>query len=180
MNNGINLASDRRGFKSTSVIKDRLKVLRISSMAMLFFVGAGSVVISILIVFSPLPQLRRDEAKVRNELAVFQPDIYKLAFINDRGDSIRKLIGQRSLYDKKLEVIVNRLPVDVSLDSLTINKKNYTLKFSSKNLDSIDSLLNSLVSVTGKGKDFLRIYLTSISTDEVNQKFILVVDLLTI
>ena len=179
MNKGINLVTDRRGVKSISVIKDRLKVLRISSMAMLFFVGAGSVVISILIVFSPLSQLRRDEAKARNELAVFQPDIYKLAFVNDRGDSIRKIIGQRSSYDKKLEVIGSKLPADVSLDSLTINKKNYTLKFSSKNLDSFDGLLDNLVGVTGKGKDFLRVYLTSISTDEVNQKFILIVDLLT-
>ena len=179
MNNGINLATNRRSVKSISVVKDRLRVLRISSMAMLFFVGAGSVLISILIVFSPLPQLRKDEAKVRNELAVFQPDIYKLAFINNRGDSIKKIISKRSLYDRKLEVIGSKLPADVSLDSLSIDKKNYTLKFSSKNLDSIDSLLNSLVAVTGKGKDFLGIYLTSISTDEVSQKFILVVDLIT-
>lgn len=179
MNNGINLATDKRSIKSTSIIKDRLKVLRISSMAMLFIVGAGSVIISILIVFSPLSQLRRDEEKIKTQLSVFQPDIYKLAFINERGDSIRKVISQRPMYDKKIEAIESKLPADVSLETLTINNKTYTLKFSSNNLASLDGLLNNLVGATGKGKDFIRIYLTSISSDKDNQKFTLIVDLLT-
>ena len=179
MNKGINLVTDKKSVKSVSIIKDRLKILRISSMAILFFVGASSVIISILIVFSPLPQLRRDEERLKTKLTVFQPDIYKLAFINNRGDSIRKVIGQRPTYDKKIEVIENKLPSDVRLDAVTISKRNYTLKVSSKNLESLDILLNNLVDVTGKGKDFLRIYLTSISSDEENQKFILVIDLLT-
>jgi hypothetical protein len=67
----------------------------------------------------------------------------------------------------------------VDLDSLTIDKKVYTLKFSSKNLDSLDGLLNNLVDSTGKGKDFVRIYLTTISADEDNKKFTLIVNLLT-
>ena len=143
MNNGINLVADKRSVKSVSIIKDRLKVLRFSSMTMLFIIGAGAVIISILIVFSPLPQLRRDEEKIKTKLSVFQPDIYKLAFINERGDSIRKVISQRPGYDKKIEVIESRLPADVNLETLTINKKNY------------------------------------ISLDKYNQKFTLIVDLLT-
>jgi hypothetical protein len=179
MNNGINLVADKRSVKSVSIIKDRLKVLRFSSMTMLFIIGAGAVIISILIVFSPLPQLRRDEEKIKTKLSVFQPDIYKLAFINERGDSIRKVISQRPGYDKKIEVIESRLPADVNLETLTINKKNYTLKFSSNNLNSLDGLLKNLVDATGKDKDFIRVYLTSISLDKDNQKFTLIVDLLT-
>ena len=179
MNNGINLATDKRSIKSTSIIKDRLKILRISSMGILFIVGAGSIIISILIVFSPLPQLHKEEEKLKTQLSVLQPDIYKLAFINERGDSIRKVISQRPGYDKKIEVIESKLPTDVNLDTLTINKKTYTLKFSSKNLDSLDGLLNDLVDATGKDKDFIRIYLTSISTDTENEKFTLIINLLT-
>jgi hypothetical protein len=179
MNNGINLVTDKRSIKSVSAIKDRLKILRISSMLILFLVGAGSITTSILIVFSPLPQLNKNEKKLKNELSVFQPDIYKLAFINERGNNIRKAISQRPQYDKKIEIIESKLPADVNLDSLSINKKVYTLKFSSKNLGSLDGLLNSLVDSTGKGKDFLRIYLTTISADKDNQKFTLIVNLLT-
>lgn len=180
MNKGINLAVDKGRVKSVPLIKDRSKLLRISSMAMMFVVGASSIVIYILVVFSPLPQLRSDEQQLKNELSVFQTDIYKLAFINERGDSIRKIIAQRPAYDKKLELIESKLPLDVQLDSLTIDKKIYALEFSSKNLDSLDYLLNSLVDSTGKDKEFLRIYLSNISMDEDSQKFILVVNLLTI
>jgi hypothetical protein len=178
-NNGINLLVDKRSVKSLAPIKDRLKIFRFSAIGILFCVGASAVILSILIVFSPLEQLRKDEERAVSDLKPYKLDISKLAFINERGDSIRKLLAKRTSYDKKLSVVENKIPTDVSLDALTIAKKNYTLKFSSKNLSSLDGLLNGLVSITGSGKDFFRIYLTSVTADEANHRFILIVDLLT-
>lgn len=177
---GINLAVDSRKFKPIAPLKGRLRILRFGAMAILFIVGVSSVILSILIVFSPLPRLQDDEQKARRDLSAYRIDINKLAFINDRGDGIRQILKKRSYYDKKLDAIKNKLPAGVTLDGLTIVKKSYTLKFSSNNLASLDEFLNSIVTVTGGGREFLRVYLTSLSVDEDKNRFVLIVDLLTV
>lgn len=180
MSNGINLLVDKRNAKLLPQPRDRLMIFRFGAIGILFTIGAFSVIISILIVFSPLPKLRSEEQKARDALAVYRIDMNKLAFINERGDIIRKLIAGRSSYDKKLNIVESKMPESVTIDGLTIDKKKYTIKFSSNNLLSLNDLLNGLTDITGTGRDFLRLYLTSLSMDEENKKFVLVVDLVTI
>jgi hypothetical protein len=180
MSNGINLLSDKRNTSVLMSVKDRLKIFRFIAVVILFVVGASSVIISMLIAFSPLPQLRSEEQKSRADLAAFQVDMNKLEFINERGDSIRKILAARPSYDKKLDIVTSKMQADVVLDGLLIDKKKYTFRFSSKNLMSLDELINSLTGITGKGRDFMRVYLTSLVMDAESKKFVLVVDLFTI
>ncbi len=179
MSNGINLLVDKRN-KILAPAKDGLRLLRFGAIGILFVVGASSIIISMLIVFSPLPQLRSAEQKARTELAAFRLDMNKLAFINERGDSIRKIIEKRPSYDKKLDIVQSKMQADVTLEGMSIAKKKYTFKFYSKNLASLDELLNGLTAITGKGRDFQRVYLSSLAIDSEKKSFVLVVDLLTI
>ncbi len=180
MSNGINLLVDKRNAKVFMPAKSSIKIFRFGAIGLLFLVGASSVILSILIVFSPLPQLRREEQKARADLAAFKIDMNKLAFINERGDNIRKIIAGRSSYDKKLDIIQSKMQADVVLDGVSIAKKKYTFKFASRNLTSLDELINGLTAITGAGREFLRVNLTSLAVDVENKQFVLVVDLLTI
>lgn len=171
---------DKRNTTLLAPMKSRLKILRFGAMGILFAVAVSSVILSILIVFSSLPQLRSEEQKARSELAEFSIDMSKIAFINDRGNMIRKILTKRPYYNKKIDIIESKMPKDVALDGLTIAKKNYTLRFSSKNLASLDGLLEAIVAVTGQGRDFYRANLTSLSVNMESNRFILVVDLITI
>lgn len=180
MSNGINLLVDKRNVRRLVTSKDKLRLFRFGAIGMLFLAGATSVIISILIVFSPLPQLTRDEQKARADLSIFKVEMSKLAFVNERGDSIRKIINKRPSYNKKIDIVLSKMSADVSLDGLSIAKKSYTFKFSSRNLASIDDLINGLTSITGSGRDFSRVYLTGISVDAERKRFNLTVDLLTI
>lgn len=180
MSRGINLIAINKDDKQRSLIGGRLRIFRLSAIALLFCVGALSVIISILIVFSPLPQLREEEEKARNNLSVFRLDINKLAFVNDRGDSIRQVLKSRNSYDKKLSIIKSKMPADVVFDGMTLVKKRYTLSFSSNNLSSLDELLNSIVVTTGKSRDFSKAYLTSLSVETEKHSFVMVVDLLAV
>lgn len=180
MNKGINLLIDKHNTKVFDATKNRLKVLRFTAIGLLFIVGVISVVLSILIFFSPLFELRLEEQKAMSDLAKFQLDINKLAFINDRSNSINEIIDKRSSYDKKLNIIKTEMQSDVTLDDLSIIKTKYILKFSSKNLLSLDKLLNDLASITGAGRDFSRIYMSNLSMDGKNKRFVLDVELLSI
>lgn len=177
---GINLLVDKRNVQTKVAGNGRLKYMRLGAIGILFGAGAFTIILSILIVLSPLPQLRVDEQKSRDALDKYKLDINKLSFINDRGDSIRKILKQRPLYDKRIEVIQNKVPQGVSFDGFTINKKSYTFRFSSTNLELINELLDSITAISGKGREYSRVYLTSLSTDEESHRFVVVVDLLTV
>lgn len=179
INRGINLLTDNKKDKPISS-KNRIKILRIGAISILFGVGFLSIAISILIIFSPLPQLRKEEQQAKKAFSEFILDINKLYFINDRGDGIQQLLKTRSNYDKKIEIVKSKMPADVDLVGLTIVKRRYTLKFTGHNLVSLDELLNALVTSTGKGRDFIRVYLTTLSLDQDRHNFMMVVDLLTV
>lgn len=179
MNKGINLLIDKRSVK-TSPLTKRLKAFRLSAIAILFGSSAFAIIINMLIILSPLPQLRQEEQKQLDNLSVYNLEIAKLSFINDRGDNIHKILDQRPSYDKNITAVQEKIPQDVNFDSFSINNKNYTLKFSGKNLESINLLLDSLMAMTGKKKEYIKIYLTSLSVDELSHNFIMIVDLLTV
>jgi hypothetical protein len=140
----------------------------------------ASVIISIMIAFSPLPELQRKEASARESLSVYNVDMNKLVFVNERGDSIRQILKERNYFDKKLNIILGILPGGVALDGFTLAQKRYTLRFSSTNLSSLDTLLTAIVDLSGKGGEFVRVYQSSLSTDEERNSFVLVVDLLSV
>ncbi|MBU3978089.1 hypothetical protein KKF69_02450 [Patescibacteria group bacterium] len=180
MNKGINLLIDRHNAKVFDSVKNRLKILHFVAIGLLFIVGAFSVILSIFIYFSSLPKLRLEEQKARADLTFFQLDMNKLAFVNDRGNSIRKILDERTYYDKKLDIVRSKMRADVMFDDLLMTKTKYTLTFSSSNLISLDELLNGLASITGTGRDFVRVYMSSLSMDEKNRKFVLIVDLFSV
>ncbi len=175
----INLLSDRRINKPSHLIGKRPKILRTIALSLLFGIGISTMILYIMIIFSPLPQLRKEEQKARDDLSAYQLEMSKLVFINNRTDDIRQIFNKREKIDKNLGSVQNITPADIDLDGITIVKKNYTFKFSSNNLASMDKLINSIVGLSGKAGDFSRVHLTSLSIDQERHKYILVVDLLS-
>lgn len=176
----INLLVNKRDVRFLSPVKNHLKIFRFVGIGVMFLVGVISMILSILIVLSPLPQLYREEQKMRRNISAFQIDMNKLAFVNSRGDTIRKILEQRFSYDKKIDIVMSKIHPDVTLNGLSISGDKYIFKFYSRNLRSLEELLNGLISITGQGREFTRVYLTSLNMDEKNKRFVLVVDLLTI
>ncbi len=177
---GINLLQDQRKSKSITPLLKRLFLLRLISIFILFGVGLLSVVLSIFITLSPLPQLQEEEANLKSQLEYYSLDINKLAFINERSNFIRGIIQKRSQPQRKLELIQEKIPSGVKLDEIILNNKTYTIKFSSTNLSLLDELANSIVSLTGPGKQFSKLFLTSISSSSLDQNFVMTLDLLAI
>jgi len=157
-----------------------MRMLRFSAVALLFLVGISSIILSIVIVFSPLPQLREEEARVKKVFDTVRDDANKLVFIGKRGDDLRKLISERSIYDRKIDAVLEKMPSDVQIEGMTFKSKTYTFIFTSSNLESLNNTLDIIGGITGKGQEFTRIYLTSITADVGKKKFEMIVDLLSV
>lgn len=177
---GINLLQDQKKKGAVTPLLKRLLLLRLISIFILFGVGLLSVILSIFITLSPLPQLQEEENNLKNQLEYYKIDINKITFINERANYIRGLIQKRHQPDRKLELIQENMPSGVRMDEIVLNDKSYTIKFSSTNLSLLDELANSIAALTGPGKQFSKIFFTSVTSSTFDQNFVMTLDLLAI
>lgn len=171
MNNSINLLD----YKNKIVVKknnSNQKTIRLTAIGLLFLVSSSSIIFFILIAFSPLPELNRQHKIASFNLSHAVPEIVKIGLINERADNIKKIIDNRSSYDRILANLQKKLPIGVVFEAISIDKKSITLSISSNSLLRIEEFLNTLKKNDNESEKFSKIVLSSLSTDSVSDKFL--------
>jgi len=178
MSNGINLiATKNRSFLDP--LLNRIKVLRLIAVTLLFIVSVASMILFILITLSPLPALKRQEQTSLAALAAYHTDIARLIILNERATSIAGILGKRTDYNTVIDALRTKLTGDSSIISLQLGKKNVSVTVSSSSLVNINNFLNGIVSDTGVKKTFLHSTLNNLSLDKTRGVYLLVLDLTT-
>lgn len=170
MNNGINLLD----YKNKAEVKKSYphsKLLRMIAVGLLFVVSSLSVIFFILITLSPLPELNRQYKNAVFNLSHSISDIIRLGVINDRTDSIKKIVDSRQHYDQIMDVLQSKLPSGVAFESLSIDGKNITFSVTSNSLLRIDDFLTALIKNNDGSIRFSDITLTKLSSDANNNAF---------
>src|SRR6266403_164076 len=143
MNKGINLFKAERKI-SVNVASQKLTILRFVAVGLLFITSAFSIVLFLLIYLSPLPDLQKQEKTLLTTLSTSHPDIAKLFLINDRLKSSENIINKRKNFDQLLELVRQRMPSDVSIAAMTMNKETISITVLSSSMVSLDNFLNNL------------------------------------
>ncbi len=154
--------------------------LRLIAISLLFLVSSLSMIFFILITLSPLPQLRKQEKIASFNLTQSHPDIIKLALIKERTDKIQELINKRPYYDKTLKTIQEKIPRGVTIDSVEIDKNNFSVTFLSNSLLQIDSFLNEMTKSDETKKEFSRVKIVNLLSGENSTSFLLTINLNTL
>lgn len=176
MNKSINLLGNKNHVSAPPASR-KLKLMRAIAVLLLFGVSAAAVIISILIAFSPLPQVQQQEQASRQTLSQYHPEMAKIALIQDRLIGISAILSQRNKYADFLTSVNNKIPPGVSLYQISINKKNATLTVRSNSLDLLDRFLNNLVMSANNKEEYSRVTLNSITSDDQSNLFSLTVSL---
>jgi|SRR6185369_2944653 len=179
MNKGINLFKTEKKI-SVAVASQKLTVLRLVAIGLLFCTSAFSIILFLLIVLSPLPDLQKQEKTLLATISGSHPDIAKLFLINDRLKSSETIIDKRQNFDKSLSLIKQRMSSDVSITAITMNKSTISITVSSSSLSSLDNFLNSLVDAVDSKKDFSKVTMTNFLADEVRDNFFLTIEVATL
>ena len=135
------------------------------------------IIFFILIALSPIPELRKKEKIASFNLSVAHPDIVKLFIIKERAQRIAKLIANRPNYDNILGNIQEKLPSGVSVHSVEIDKKHFSITLSSNSLQQLDVFLNELGKNNASEKEFSQVNIANLSSDEEKKQFLLTLDL---
>src|SRR5258706_16470793 len=114
MNSGINLLGNKKQISVSPAIK-KLRLVRGIAIILLSFVAFSSMVLFLLIAFSPLPALQKQEQNAIQTLAQYHPDVAKIALVNDRLDTSSQIVNKRNNFDQVLLSVRNQMPTELSV-----------------------------------------------------------------
>jgi hypothetical protein len=144
MSSEINLLQSKRS-ETASYFLSKIFVIRLISILILFTISFCSVVFFVLIALSPLPSLQDREKDELQKIAVFHPQMARIALTKDRLAHAGLLIQKRVVYNPILNTIEGLLTDDAIISGITLDKKNVTVILTSASLVPLDTFMSNLL-----------------------------------
>ncbi len=148
-----------------------LRVLRRTSFIFLFLTAISSIGLFLLNFTSPTSSLQREESKLTSSIAVYQDKAIKFLVINERVKNISTVIAKRKSYWKNIGGVINSLPSNVGVDSLSVNNNKISIVSSSESLLAINTFLDNLTSFSLKKQFFGKVSLTDLTFDTERKQY---------
>lgn len=170
MNEGINLL-DQNKKSSGFILPGHLQKMRIIVIGLLFIVSVSSIILFILVAFSPLPALQTQEKSLEQTLLLSKSDIVKLALVKERTTSISTLLSKRGNLDQTLSLVQDKVPANTTVTSLQVDSTGILLTAESSSLQDLDTFLNGLIQYVQEKKVFSQVILVDLATDQTNGEY---------
>lgn len=176
MNNAINLLPKTKETKTVHH-SSRIKVVRALAMGSLFLVVIFSIVLFILVNFSPLPSLQEEEQERLTEFSRSRPKMAKIVLMNDRLGDISKILKKRTYYNLAIDQMQAELPVDARIDMLKIDKQAISVTVTSGSLLSLENFLENISKLTEQKKFIGQLTLSKLTANTQNAQYSLSLDM---
>ncbi len=169
MKTDINLAS---GVLVESASKNKtLKILRISAISGVIFLAATSILLFLLINQISPDKVKKQEDQILFSIKLLHERQAKIAIVNSKISDISKILDSRTNYEFEMNSFLEKIPNDVSVNSLEIDKAKVTITVSSNSLSSIDKMLNSFLEMIARKQIIKSITIQSISSDPISSTY---------
>lgn len=147
----INLLIDTKGSGYAKLLT-KLRVLRAIAIGFLFFVGASSMMLFLMIAFSPLPRLKQEEGRLTQSITSGenQQKMDKYFIISSRLKDINMLLAQRPDIVKTYEIIERTLTGSVRVNFIDITDKTVGLNLQSRSLGDLEAVVKNLKNIPEK------------------------------
>lgn len=154
--------------KSKNDLKEEkiLRIFKLVSFSFLALVCLISISLFFLNRNSSFYSLENEKDKILKNISSMDEITGKYLFTNTRLKDASEIVLKRKYMDKTINLILEKVPEGVSVDSIEADKISLTLSVSSKSLYSINILLNNLVSLVPDSKLFGKIMLSGITLDQ--------------
>lgn len=164
MNEGINLLTNttKHGYGR---LLNRLRILRLVAISVLFLVATSSMMLFLMVAFSPLPRLKQDEARYIQNLNAGEnrSKMDKYFVLNSRLHDISVLLAQRPNIITSYELVQAALNNSVEVNYLDIAEKSIALNLRSDSLAAISESGDTLQKEATSNKKFKSVVLSGIS-----------------
>lgn len=149
MREDINLAV---GSKSKKKTKEIIFGASLGFFVISFIAGSALLLYSLALSTSSA-SLEQSLSSSKGKLAALSNQKLKFVSLNERLNSIRKILSSRKGIDTSAATIVSYIPDSLTIDSIIANDKGVSVGMSSARLSDFDSLLESAIPEIGKIKE---------------------------
>lgn len=164
MKTDINLAS---GVLVETASKSKaLGILRIAGISGVIFITVTSILLFVLINQISPDNIKKQEDKILFSIKFLHEKQAKISAVNSKIADISKILDSRINYESEMNTFLEKIPNDVSINSLGIDKSKVTITVSSNSLSPIDKMLNSFFEMIEKKQIIKSITIQSISSDQ--------------
>lgn len=156
--------------------KKLLSLVRIIAFTSLGIVAILSVIVFFLNSQFSLASVKSQEDAVLQNLSSFSKKQAKLFIVNNRITNIATILNRRADYYKILSLILDRVPTDVSINRIEIDKKKISLTVSSNSLSPINILINNFVDMVRKKETITSLVLNSLTLNAKTGRYSISLD----
>ena len=125
--------------------------------------------------FSPT-EVKREEDVVLQNLSALSKKQAKLFIVNNRIQSITTILNRRADYYKILNFIIGKIPTEVFIDRIEVDRKKISLTISSNSLIPINTLINNFVDMVRKKETITSLTLNSLTLNVKTGKYSISLD----
>lgn len=94
----------------------------------------------------------------------------KIIYINNRLQSISKILAKRSNYTDKIDKLIDKMSSDIVVEKLSVDRNSILLTISVSSLSSINDFINNLL-VLAEKKEINILTLDSLSLNEEKSNY---------
>ncbi len=143
MSSDINLVSSKTHQLEKEL--ERLKALKIIAVGSLSVVALISILLFVITITLPISSVKKDKEQTLSNISALHEKLVKYSLINNRLNDISGIIKSRKNYDLLVSTVLNKLPADLSVDSMTIDSGTFTLVISGVSLTPIDNFIEDII-----------------------------------
>ncbi len=163
MNNKINLL---KGSKTKRFQQEKiLKILKFGSIGFLSLVVIASLALFVLNTRSPIDLLKNQEKTAISNISTLQERAGKLLFTENRVKDISGIVDKRTVFDGTITQITQIIPSEILVQSVSLDKKIFSLTITSPSLSSINTLVEGIETLAQDQKTFSKITLEGLTID---------------
>ena len=169
MNKSINLVSNRNEQVERELLI--LKIIRVVSVSLLITISVVAISAFILSTQISLSKIKEEENTTLSQISALHDKLTTYYLTKDRLTNISRVLSTRRDYGKHINAILEKVPQDLGLEAISIEKEIITTNFSGVSLISINKLIDD-ISALGKEKKILaNVKLQSLSLDVKSGKY---------
>jgi len=169
MNNGINLVV-KRVEPQAALLQKRIKLLRIIALSGLGLVTLVSIVLFIMIIASPLPNLREKESNLFTSLNQENSKIQRVVFVDKQLDHIQNILATRTKLPAVLSDVLTSMS-GIRIVTYSSTPKAIEMTLETTQLSQIESLLNTLTVLSEQGKIFSTIVVSDLNVSPSSNSY---------
>src|ERR1035437_38534 len=163
MSSSINLVSPKN--EQLSKEQNRLKVVRILALLVMFFVAIIAILVFIINLTLPINSIKQNEATTLANIATFHKKLVQYTLVKDRVTHLSNIISKRQKLPDSINSILNAIPGDLSVGSMQFSATKISLVINGSSLISMNKLIDNII-ILDKSKNILtNIVMQQLSSD---------------